>query len=128
VWLNISVLLAKPRGSRTPLVVHLLRDVTERRRVEVLARRAMASLQEMAEVGGSAEPPERRAAPLLPHLSKREMQVLRLMACGLSTKEIAENLGVSPVTARNHITHVVSKLGAANRLQAVVYASQQRLI
>ena len=51
------------------------------------------------------------------------MQVLQLMALGLRTREIAENLGVSPVTARNHSTQVVSIPGAPTRLPAVPDAS-----
>ena len=49
-------------------------------------------------------------------------------ASGRETSKIAENLVGGPITARNHITHVVSKLGARNRLQAVLYASRRRLI
>lgn len=131
VWINVSILLLKSKRSRSSLVVHLIRDVTERRRVEVLARRAVETLRELAV--GTGQPaaqvsqPDPRPTPL-PALSKRELQVLQLLASGLDTRQIAEDLGVSPITARNHITHVVSKLGARNRLQAVLYASRRRLI
>ena len=131
IWANVSVMLLKqPRGA--PLVLHTFRDVTERRRVETFARRAMESLREIESppTDGepeSEEPDEPRPTPV-PPLSRREMQVLQLMAVGLSTKEIGEHLGVTPITARNHITHVISKLGAGNRLQAVLYASRRRLI
>lgn len=129
VWVNVSVLVLKGPRARRPYVMHLLRDVTERRRVERLARRAMEALYELSPglEGEVAEPPDTRPTPS-PALSSREMQVLRLLALGLSTEEIAENLGISPVTARNHVTHVVSKLGAKSRLQAVVFASRRRLI
>lgn len=129
VWLNVSVLILRGSRARRPYVMHLVRDVTERRRVERLARRAMEALYELAPglEGETAEPPDIRPTPS-PALSSREMQVLRLLALGLSTEEIAENLGISRVTARNHVTHVVSKLGAKSRLQAVVFASRRRLI
>jgi PAS domain S-box-containing protein len=132
IWVNVSILLMRPDRRQSPLIMHLMRDVTERRRVEELARRATDTLRELAaaplasgEEGSSYVGP--RPTPL-PSLSKREMQVLQLMALGLRTREIADNLGVSPVTARNHITHVVSKLGATHRLQAVLYASGRGLI
>lgn len=131
LWVNVSILLLRPNRRQPPLIVHLMRDVTERRRVEELARRATETLRELALgplAGGEAGPDVGRRPPPLPSLSKREMQVLQLMALGLRTREIAENLGVSPVTARNHITHVVSKLGATHRLQAVLYASGRGLI
>ncbi len=131
VWINVSILLLKVSGGRSPLVVHLMRDVTERRRVEGLARQAVETLRELA--GGQGQPavptaqPDPRPTPL-PALSRRELQVLQLLASGLGTHQIADNLGVSPITARNHITHVVSKLGARNRLQAVLYAARRQLI
>jgi PAS domain S-box-containing protein len=131
VWINVSILLLKTKRSRSPLVIHLVRDVTERRRVEGLARRAVESLRELTErpgeLGGEASDPDLRPTPL-PALSQRELQVLQLLASGLGTRQIAEDLGISPITARNHITHVVSKLGARNRLEAVLYASRRRLI
>lgn len=129
LWANISIMLLKPQRG-VPVVIHTFRDVTERRRVETLARRAMESLREIespSQGEQDAEPAEARPTPV-PPLSRREMQVLQLMAVGLSTKDVADHLGVSPITARNHITHVVSKLGASNRLQAVLYASRRRLI
>ncbi len=130
-WINVSILLLKSKRSRSPLVVHLIRDVTERRRVEVLARRAVETLRELTvgpgQPAAQASQPDPCPTPL-PALSRRELQVLQLLASGLGTHQIAENLGVSPITARNHITHVVSKLGARNRLEAVLYASRRRLI
>ena len=130
IWVNVSILLMKPDRRKSPLIMHLMRDVTERRRVEELARRATETFRELASapfVAGDEGPHVINPRPM-PSLSKREMQVLQLLALGLRTREIAENLGVSPVTARNHITHMVSKLGAGNRLQAVLYASGQGLI
>ncbi len=130
-WINVSILLLKTGRSQPPLVVHLIRDVTERRRVEGLARRAVETLRELAtgpgETANRTPQPDPRPTPL-PALSKRELQVLQLLASGLSTRQIADDLGVSPITARNHLTHVVSKLGARNRLEAVLYASRRRLI
>jgi PAS domain S-box-containing protein len=129
VWMNVSVMLLK-KAQEAPVVMHAFRDVTERRRVETFARRALASLREIESPPPGepeAESNEPRPTPV-PPLSRREMQALQLMAVGLSTREIAGHLGVSPITARNHITHVISKLGAGNRLQAVLYASRRRLI
>jgi PAS domain S-box-containing protein len=131
VWINISILLLKTERRGRPLVLHLFRDVTGRRRVEGLARRALEALRELGAEAPAPEGPEvdagSRPTPL-PALSTRELQVLQLLASGLTTEQIAENLSVSPVTARNHITHLVTKLGARNRLQAVLYASRRRLI
>ena len=52
------------------------------------------------------------ARPELPAgLTPRELQVLRLLARGLSSRAIGERLGISPKTARNHIEHIYSKTG-----------------
>ncbi len=129
-WINMSVLLLKTQRRRSPQVLHLFRDVTERRRVEALARRALDALREMAPSGPAGEEPageERPHAPL-PSLSRRESQVLRLLAAGVGTQQMAENLGISPITARNHVTRLIAKLGVRNRLEAVLYASRNRLI
>ena len=124
-WFNVSVAVYKEsRGNFQ--VLHLIRDVTGRRRTEEFARKAGTALRQLLEEGsGRAE--EQSSTPL-PRLSKREFEVLRLLAAGVSTQQIAETLDVRPVTARNHISRLLTKLGVENRLQAVVYASRHRLI
>lgn len=61
-------------------------------------------------------------------LTRREQEVLQLLASGLSTADIAISLSISPVTARNHVTSIMEKVGAKTRLQAVVIASRRGLI
>jgi DNA-binding NarL/FixJ family response regulator len=58
----------------------------------------------------------------LQSLSTREREVLRLLAAGLGNMAIAEQLSVSPRTARNHVSHIMLKLGVRNRIQAAVLA------
>lgn len=61
-------------------------------------------------------PPEVRA------LTGRETEVLRLIARGLSNSEIAQELVISPATAKTHVSHVMTKLGARDRAQLVAWA------
>jgi HD-GYP domain-containing protein (c-di-GMP phosphodiesterase class II) len=61
-------------------------------------------------------------------LTAREVDVLRLVARGLSSKEIAAHLVISPKTARNHIDHIYAKIGASNRAAASLFAMQQGLL
>lgn len=61
-------------------------------------------------------------------LTPRELEVLTLMASGLSTSEIATRAGVSENTIKTHSSRVYSKLGVERRTQAVRVAREQRLI
>ena len=61
-------------------------------------------------------------------LTAREVEVLRLLARGLSNKEIATQLVISPKTAGNHIEHIYSKIGASTRAKASLFAMQHGLL
>lgn len=56
-------------------------------------------------------------------LSKREKEILRLVALGFSNDEIAEKMNLSPHTVKTHIYHVYKKIGISNRLQATLWAA-----
>ena len=61
-------------------------------------------------------------------LTDRELEVLPLLANGMSNAEIAQQLTISPSTAKHHVRSILSKLGAANRAEAVALAIQHDLI
>ena len=63
-----------------------------------------------------------------PHLTKRQLDVLRLLAEGRSTAEIAAALGLTETTVRNYVANLLATLGAHTRLQAVIAASKAGLI
>jgi LuxR family transcriptional regulator, maltose regulon positive regulatory protein len=79
-----------------------------------------------------AAPSSRRATAALPGmaepLTEREAEVLRLLAAGRSNQRIAHELVVALDTVKKHVTHVLGKLGAANRTEAVARARQLGLI
>jgi NarL family two-component system response regulator LiaR len=58
-------------------------------------------------------------------LTDREMEVLRLVAKGLTNPEIAQQLVITEATVRTHVSHILSKLHLANRVQATLYALQE---
>ena len=68
----------------------------------------------------------RRAWPA--GLTAREVTVLQLVARGLSTKEIAARLVISPKTARNHVEHIYAKAAVSNRAQASIFAMRYGLL
>ena len=61
-------------------------------------------------------------------LSDREREVLTLVARGLNNTEIAETLGLSPLTAKTHVSRTMGKLGARDRAQLVVVAYESGLV
>jgi DNA-binding CsgD family transcriptional regulator len=66
----------------------------------------------------------RRLAGLTP----RELEVLRLIASGLTAKEVARRLDIAPKTADNHIQSLYAKIGVATRAAAALYAVEQGMV
>jgi DNA-binding NarL/FixJ family response regulator len=65
----------------------------------------------------------------LPHsLTKRELEVLRLLAQGQTNQEIAQGLVVSPLTVKTHVQRIIGKLGVSDRTQAAVRAAELGLL
>jgi two-component system, NarL family, response regulator DevR len=61
-------------------------------------------------------------------LTEREREVLALIARGYTNKQIAEALTVTEKTARNHVSHILEKLGLSRRSEAAVYAVEHKLV
>jgi len=123
---SFSILVVPgPRSSRFT-VVHLLRAVNDRDQVHELARRVLAGAPAPALPSSESGPSDPRAEPAM--LTGRETEVLRMLSEGVSTQEIAETLFISLSTTRNHIQHVLQKLGAHSKLEAVAAALRSHLI
>lgn len=109
--------------SGEPRVIHLLRELDSPCKGDV--PRALAGRE-------ASEPLDEVSEPVVgipgPHLTDRELDVLRLLASGLSTKDIADALGISRITARNHVTRTIEKLEVKSRLQAVIAAGRRGLL
>jgi LuxR family maltose regulon positive regulatory protein len=98
-----------------------------------LPRAHLGRLLEAFEQDGLAVLPRPRpggavVAGLVAPLSARELEVLRLLAAGEPNQAIAEELVISLETVKRHVTHVLDKLGAANRTQAVARARELGLL
>ena len=70
-----------------------------------------------------------RGRPRYPDgLTKREMEVLRLIAAGKSNQAIADALFISPSTVAHHVSHIFAKTGVSNRAEAATYAARHGLV
>ena len=76
----------------------------------------------------AARPARPNRAPGLADLTERETEVLRQLARGLSNSEMAEVLFVSETTVKSHVSHILTKLGLRDRVQAVVVAYESGLV
>lgn len=92
---------------------------------DVIFGRAVAG-QALAFLTGSARPP--RADGPFPQLTDRELEVLTLVGKGLSNTDIARRLVLSEKTVRNHVSTIMTKISAADRVQAVVRAREAGLV
>ena len=70
---------------------------------------------------------ERQAVPT-PRLTDRELEVLKLVAQGMSNREIAGELYISENTVKNHVRNILEKLHLHSRMEAVVYAVREKLL
>jgi DNA-binding NarL/FixJ family response regulator len=92
----------------------LLAPAITRRLIECFARRD--------------EPAHRRVHGDLSQLTPRELEVLRLLATGMSNAEVADRLVLSPTTVKTHVARILSKLELRDRVQAVVLAYETGLV
>jgi DNA-binding NarL/FixJ family response regulator len=123
-------------GLRAGAVGYLLKDAPSDKLVEAIraVARGESFLQpsvaakvvaEFARLGDRVrDQPEELAEPL----SDREIEILRLVADGASNKEVAERLVIAEGTVKNHITNILSKLGARDRTQAALRARELGLV
>jgi len=124
-------------GLRAGAVGYLLKDVPSEQLAEAIraAARGEAFIQPsvarkvVAEFARLTEREHRRREqPLVEPLSARELEVLALVAEGLSNREIGERLFITPGTVKNHVSNVLAKLGVRDRTQAILRAQEMEML
>lgn len=84
---------------------------------------ATPALNRVAEVSGAAAP-----QPVPGGLTRREVEVLRLVATGATNREIADRLVISEKTVARHVSNILTRLGVSSRAAATAYAVRQQLV
>lgn len=129
VWLNLSTMVVPSRRQDLSVLVHLFREVTREHHL-------LSVFREFADVVSDMTParkaPPATAEPLPPpsdiELTRREHEILTLLATGVATDAVAEQLCISPRTVRNHINNILGKLSVHSRLEAVSYSIKNGLL
>lgn len=117
IWLNISILTVPNNRPNSQLLVHMFRDVTASKELLTMVHERLSTS------APPAPPPDTGAV-----LTRREIEILGLLASGAATRMMAERLHVSPATVRNHVQNIFGKLGVHSRLEAVAFAHRNQLI
>lgn len=123
-------------GLRAGAVGYLLKDVSSEKLCEAIRAAAKGeyfmlpsiTAKVMSEFTRMARTPRVAKGDFTVELSSRELEVLRHVATGLSNKEIADLLVIAEGTVKNHLTSILAKLDARDRMQAVLKAREYGLI
>jgi PAS domain S-box-containing protein len=123
VWVNVSLLSATDEQTEKQLVVHFMRDISERKRTEQLTKKMLKIAKDI--VNGTNES---NGLPPVSPLTAQETSILRHLASGKNTSELSADLHISTATLRNHLSHINNKLHTKNRLESVAEALKRGLI
>jgi len=115
--------MREPRPYRAPLSAE---DAARNLRADVSAGRLDDDSVNAVLAAAGHRVPRRREGPS--GLTEREVEVLKLLALGLSNKEIAARLVISPKTVGTHVEHIYSKIDASSRAMASLFAVQHGLL
>jgi DNA-binding NarL/FixJ family response regulator len=110
---------------------YVLKDAERERLLDAIRRAAAGesvwTREELRRVTGALATP-RLAANVEVPLTQRESEVLRQLALGLTNKEIAQALHISYETVKEHVQHILRKIGVSDRTQAAVWAVRKGLV
>lgn len=123
IWARISVLVFRNDRTNHHLIAHIIHDITTAKRIGDLNTKLLRIAQEIATLPDGSEP----LPPALP-LTRKEKDVLQLVAQGRSSAAVASDLGITEATLRNHLNHINEKLQTHNRVEAIFQAKRRGII
>ena len=119
IWVKEAARATVDTNGET-IVLIVCEDITERRRMEEELQKAREELE------GQVEQQMQRGRAY--GLTFRELTVLHLVAVGNSDREVAERLGISPLTVSKHVANILSKMGASSRSEAAARAVRESVL
>ncbi|HEX3100254.1 MAG TPA: LuxR C-terminal-related transcriptional regulator [Pyrinomonadaceae bacterium] len=127
-WCSMTVIAPGKGGTAEGYTLHLAKSADLQKRFEHLMRDFVVSETSLPAANVEELVTLKRTVTEMSELSARELEVLRQLAKGSSTNEIAAQLFISPTTVNNHVQRILKKLSAHTRLEAVRRAEKARLI
>lgn len=127
-WCNVSILRADVAHSTSPYSLHIIRGIDLHKRMELVVRDFIVSEAKLPAEDVKALVSTTRSSAREVALTERELEVLKLLAKGAATAAIAKQLHISRTTVNNHVQHILSKLNAHTRLEAIRRAEHAGLI
>jgi PAS domain S-box-containing protein len=127
VWCNLSTVIVREPASGASHVIHIVRPCEMRKLLE----QALSEFVQTQAVSSPTVLPAISPAPapsIKVRLTSREVEVLKSLAKGHSTRAIANQFNISAATVNNHIKHILTKLDAHSRLEAIRYAERVGVI
>jgi PAS domain S-box-containing protein len=126
LWCNVSTLIVNDQASGVRHAIHIVRPIELLKRLEQTLSEFVRTQTQKGQNG------ERLISltpkPIDAGLTSREVEVLRSLAKGHSTRAIANQLHISSATVKNHIKHLLTKLDAHTRLEAIRHAERDGVI
>src|SRR5262245_2658588 len=127
-WSNVSVLITDGYNSTRSYAIYLVRPIDLRKRLEILVRDFVVINTNVRPEDAVAMMASTRAPAKDSDLSPRELEILRMLAHGESSKTVSAQLNISRTTVNNHVQHILRKLDAHTRLEAIRRAEHAGLI
>ena len=127
-WFNLAVMVVPSSTSTDPYTIHILRRVDLQKRLEMLVRDFLVTETGISDEQAAAVISSPRSAIRDLQLTRRELDVLKLVGKGRASTAIAEQLCISTPTVNNHLQRILKKLNAHSRLEALRLAERARLL
>lgn len=128
-WFSVTVVVVYvSNNGRLPYTIHILRNIDLYKRIDALLRDYVLSENKSTRSNAVPMIPGNGVPTRETNITKRELEILKLVAKSETSQSIGEKLNISPITVDNHMQNVLKKLNAHSRLEAVLRAGHVGLL